>query len=85
MFRDSIDDPLDDQASLTQQLEQLSVICRCEYEKTARLLLSLFDRVAGEYQQALSEPGTSANDANASWRRLCEGGGHSGLKGGWII
>lgn len=37
-----------------QQLEQLSVIGRCEYQKTCTLLVQLFDQAARSYQEALS-------------------------------
>lgn len=37
-----------------QQLEQLSVIERCEYEKTCALLVQLFDQTAGAYQETLN-------------------------------
>lgn len=44
-FRDDLEDPLDDLGMVQQQLEQLSVIERCEYEKTCALLVQLFDQV----------------------------------------
>lgn len=50
----SVEDALDDHSSLSQQMEQMSVICRCEYEKTAVLLVKLFDQAANEYQQAMN-------------------------------
>ena len=37
-----------------QQLEQLSVIGRCEYQKTCALLVQLFDQSATIYQELLS-------------------------------
>lgn len=37
-----------------QQLEQLSVIERCDYEKTCALLVQLFDQTAGTYQEILT-------------------------------
>lgn len=43
--RDGLEDPLDDLGMVQQQLEQLSVIERCEYEKTCALLVQLFDQV----------------------------------------
>ena len=36
-----------------QQLEQLSVIERCEYEKTCTLLVQHFDQTARAYQELL--------------------------------
>ena len=37
---------------VTQQLDQLSVIGRCEYGKTCQLLVQLFDQAAQSYQDA---------------------------------
>ena len=39
-----------------QQLEQLSVIERYEYEKTCALLVQLFDQTARAYQENLARP-----------------------------
>ncbi len=38
---------------VTQQLEQLSVIGRCEYQKTCSLIVQLFDQAAQSYQEML--------------------------------
>lgn len=38
---------------VTQQLEQLSVIGRCEYQKTCSLIVQLFDAAAQNYQEML--------------------------------
>jgi hypothetical protein len=38
---------------VTQQLEQLSVIGRCEYQKTCSLIVQLFDQAAQNYQEML--------------------------------
>lgn len=38
---------------VTQQLEQLSVIGRCEYQKTCALIVELFDQAARNYQDLL--------------------------------
>lgn len=38
---------------VTQQLEQLSVIGRCEYQKTCSLVVQLFDQAAQNYQELL--------------------------------
>ena len=51
--REGTDDPLDDTAMVTQQLEQLSVIGRCEYQKTCSLIVQLFDQSAQSYQDLL--------------------------------
>lgn len=51
--REGTEDPLDDTAMVTQQLEQLSVIGRCEYQKTCALIVQLFDQAAQTYQELL--------------------------------
>ncbi|XP_059618203.1 ran-binding protein 16 isoform X1 [Phlebotomus argentipes] len=56
IVRTGQEDLLDDQGMVQQQLEQLSVIERCEYEKTCALLVQLFDQTANAYQQLLSVP-----------------------------
>lgn len=45
ILRDGLEDPLDDLGMVSQQLEQLCVIMRCDYEKTVTLLVGLFDLV----------------------------------------
>lgn len=45
-----------------QQLEQLAVIERCEYEKTCALLVQLFDQTASSYQELLNRQVTSGVD-----------------------
>ncbi|XP_032806398.1 exportin-7 isoform X1 [Petromyzon marinus] len=58
ILRDGLEDPLDDTGLIMQQLEQLSTIGRCEYEKTCALLVQLFDQSAQAYQETLrSSPG----------------------------
>lgn len=54
--RESLEDPLDDLGMVQQQLEQLSVIGRCEYQKTCTLLVQLFDQSARVYQELMSSP-----------------------------
>ncbi|XP_026314400.1 exportin-7-B [Hyposmocoma kahamanoa] len=49
VVRDGLEDPLDDVGTVQQQLEQLSVIGRCEYGKTCQLLVAHFDRAAAAY------------------------------------
>lgn len=56
MFRESLEDPLDDLGMVQQQLEQLSVIGRCEYQKTCTLLVQLFDQAARIYQELMASP-----------------------------
>ncbi|KPJ01317.1 Exportin-7 [Papilio xuthus] len=46
---EGLEDPLDEVGTVQQQLEQLSVIGRCEYGKTCQLLVAHFDRAAAEY------------------------------------
>lgn len=58
IVREGLEDPLDDLGMVQQQLEQLCVIERCEYEKTVQLLVQLFDRTAGGYQEALATVAT---------------------------
>ncbi|XP_072943133.1 exportin-7-B [Epargyreus clarus] len=49
LVTEGLEDPLDDAGTVAQQLEQLSVIGRCEYGKTCQLLVSHFDRAAAAY------------------------------------
>lgn len=51
IIADGLDDPLDDLGMVLQQLEQLSTIERCEYEKTCALIFQLFDQSAAKYQE----------------------------------
>ncbi|XP_049730257.1 ran-binding protein 17 isoform X2 [Elephas maximus indicus] len=53
VVRDNLDDPLDDTATVFQQLEQLCTVSRCDYEKTCTLLIQLFDQNAQNYQKLL--------------------------------
>ncbi|XP_055989080.1 ran-binding protein 17 [Sorex fumeus] len=59
VVRDHLDDPLDDTATVFQQLEQLCTVSRCEYEKTCALLVRLFDQNAQNYQELLGAPSQS--------------------------
>ncbi|GAB0196133.1 ran-binding protein 17 [Grus japonensis] len=52
-YRDGLEDPLDDTATVFQQLEQLCTVSRCEYEKTCTLLVQVFDQNAQNYQKLL--------------------------------
>lgn len=45
IVRDGLEDPLDDLAMVQQQLDQLSVIVRCEYEQTCNFVINTFDQV----------------------------------------
>ncbi|PIK61768.1 putative exportin-7-like [Apostichopus japonicus] len=69
VLREGQEDPLDDTAIVLQQLDQLSTIGRCEYEKTCALLIQLFDTAAQEYQK-LAQTSTSAMDLAVQEGRL---------------
>lgn len=60
--RDGLEDPLDDAGLVQQQLDQLSTIGRCEYEKTCALLVQLFDQSAQSYQELLQSASASPMD-----------------------
>lgn len=45
IIRDGLEDPLDDLAMVQQQLDQLSVIVRCEYDQTCAFVIRTFDQV----------------------------------------
>lgn len=62
LCRDGLEDPLDDAGLVQQQLDQLSTIGRCEYEKTCALLVQLFDQAAQTYQELLQSTNSSAAD-----------------------
>ncbi|XP_038045966.1 exportin-7-like isoform X1 [Patiria miniata] len=53
ILRDGVEDPLEDKGMVQQQLDQLSTIGRCEYEKTCTLLFQLFDTSAQKYQELI--------------------------------
>ena len=53
VYSDGSEDPLDDHGMISQQLEQLSTIGRCEYEKTCSLLVQLCDESAQRYQELM--------------------------------
>lgn len=56
IIRDGLEDPLDDLAMVQQQLDQLSVIVRCEYDQTCNFLIRIFDQTASTYQELLANP-----------------------------
>lgn len=56
VVREGLEDPIEDLGMVQQQLEQLSVIGRCEYQKTCALLVQLFDQSARTYQELLVPP-----------------------------
>nr|KAG5695795.1 hypothetical protein BaRGS_013393 [Batillaria attramentaria] len=69
VIREGSEDPLDDHGMISQQLEQLSTIGRCEYEKTCALLVQLFDESARRYQDMVST-GTQSVDLAIEEGRL---------------
>lgn len=58
VVREHLEDPLDDLGVVHHQLEQISVIGRCEYQKTCTLLVQLFDQAATTYQELLTQTAT---------------------------
>ncbi|GFW59350.1 exportin-7 [Trichonephila clavipes] len=52
--KDGLEDPLEDLGMVQQQLDQMSIIGRCEYEKTCALLVQLFDQTAQRYQELVN-------------------------------
>uniref|UniRef100_A0A4W3II03 Exportin 7 n=1 Tax=Callorhinchus milii TaxID=7868 RepID=A0A4W3II03_CALMI len=70
ILRDGLEDPLDDTGLVQQQLDQLSTIGRCEYEKTCALLVQLFDQSAQSYQELLQSANASAMDIAVQEGRL---------------
>uniref|UniRef100_A0A8C0F3D9 Exportin 7 n=1 Tax=Bubo bubo TaxID=30461 RepID=A0A8C0F3D9_BUBBB len=70
ILRDGLEDPLDDTGLVQQQLDQLSTIGRCEYEKTCALLVQLFDQSAQSYQELLQSATASPMDVAVQEGRL---------------
>ncbi|XP_017780137.1 PREDICTED: exportin-7 isoform X3 [Nicrophorus vespilloides] len=70
VVRDGLEDPIDDLGMVQQQLEQLSVIGRCEYEKTCTLLVQLFDQSARTYQEVLANSQSQQIDVTVQEGRL---------------
>lgn len=66
MCRDGLEDPLDDMGMVSQQLEKVSAIARCDYGKTCALLVALLDAAATGYQEL---PPT----CHDSQRLVCQG------------
>lgn len=72
--RDGLEDPLEDTGLVQQQLDQLSTIGRCEYEKTCALLVQLFDQSAQSYQELLQSASASPMDIavqEGKWAPTC--------------
>lgn len=53
IVNEGLESPFEDIGMIQQQLEQLSTIARCEYEKTCALIVQLFDQTAQTYQELL--------------------------------
>ncbi|XP_077991950.1 exportin-7-like [Glandiceps talaboti] len=70
VLRDGLEDPLEDQAMISQQLDQLSTIGRCEYEKTCALLIQMFDQSAQSYQKLVQTSPTNATELAMQEGRL---------------
>ncbi|XP_054168577.1 exportin-7-like [Oppia nitens] len=70
VVRNGLEDPFDDIGMVQQQLDQLSTIARCEYEKTCALIVQLFDQSAQTYQELLQNPTLSQMDVTIQEGRL---------------
>jgi exportin-7 len=51
VVNEGIDDPFDEIGNVYQQLDQISVIGRCEYEKTCSTLANIFDETIQKYEK----------------------------------
>eukprot|EP00051_Salpingoeca_urceolata_P032840 m.17679 g.17679 ORF g.17679 m.17679 type:complete len:1077 (+) comp5522_c0_seq1:322-3552(+) len=72
VIRDNVPDPLEDLSHLDIQLKQVSVIARCQYERTCACIVQHFDPLAGAYATMV----TSGRPLDAAARmqlRLMEG------------
>eukprot|EP00040_Diaphanoeca_grandis_P028479 m.165065 g.165065 ORF g.165065 m.165065 type:complete len:1101 (-) comp31368_c0_seq1:40-3342(-) len=69
ILRDGLEDPLDDIETLEIQMKQISVIARCEFDKTSTFLVSLFDPIANEYTVLMSQ-GVNTPQAQARFKLL---------------
>ncbi|XP_071044353.1 exportin-7 isoform X2 [Parasteatoda tepidariorum] len=72
VLRDGLEDPLEDLGMVQQQLDQMSIIGRCEYEKTCSLLVQLFDQSAQSYQELInlvppSQVETAVQEGQLTW------------------
>ncbi|XP_076301358.1 ran-binding protein 16 isoform X4 [Lasioglossum baleicum] len=68
VVRERLEDPLDDLGVVHQQLEQISVIGRCEYQKTYTLLVQLFDQAARAYQELLTQTSSPSQQMDITIR-----------------
>lgn len=53
VLRDGLDNPLEDADSVKQQLDQISCIARCEYEKTCDHIVNAFDETVKRFQEMM--------------------------------
>lgn len=63
--KDNVEDPFEDLGNVYQQLDQISIIGRCEYEKTCKILVQLFDDTAQQYQ-TLTKSTTTSSTASSN-------------------
>lgn len=70
VVRNGLEDPFEDIGMVQQQLDQLSTIARCEYEKTCALIVQLFDQSAQSYQELLQTLPVSQMDVAIQEGRL---------------
>ncbi|CAH2275085.1 exportin-7 isoform X2 [Pelobates cultripes] len=70
ILRDGLEDPLEDAGLVQQQLDQLSTIGRCEYDKTCALLVQLFDQSAQTYQELLQSGSAPSMELTVQEGRL---------------
>lgn len=66
VVKDNIEDPFDDMGNVYQQLEQISIIGRCEYEKTCKILVNLFDETAQQYQNLTKSTSNIVSSSTSS-------------------
>lgn len=62
---EATEDPLDDQGAVQQVMEQLAIICRCEYQKAAELIISLFDQHFSVVKGAVGTPSIEISESLA--------------------
>ncbi|VDD88080.1 unnamed protein product [Enterobius vermicularis] len=71
------EDPLEDQGALHQVLEQFAIICRCDYDETAKLLLDHFDRAFNNLK-GITSSGLNEAIAEMTWLLFLIGGAIQG-------
>ncbi|ORZ07865.1 armadillo-type protein [Absidia repens] len=58
-----LDDPLENEESLVDTLSMLGKIARCQYQDSSAILVSVFDPIAMEYQEWMSQAGMISMEA----------------------